>query len=299
MSDRPRIEVLLTNAAQADSLRRAMADAFGDRIELVKRGGQVKLLAIEDLPEKYDSTDPVVAIGDPTLPELIGLLGSRPWLNHMVSPRQFESTAFPAAVWQLAGQRLTSASFLGERFHGRRASLRDSEKRAARVDAIVAHARDHGATSRSAERVADLAEELLSNALYNAPAERDGQTVDRSMPVRLPKGEGCTVVYGVAGPLFLIRVKDPCGSLTRERLLQVLNRCVSQSEVSIDHSRGGAGLGIWRIFSQSSLIVIQVQPNQFTDFIAGINLKARRPNEEVHRELHLFIGNGVALEDVS
>jgi hypothetical protein len=302
MPDRPRIELLLTNRERANQARRSLVEAFGDRVEVVTGSagrGNVKLVAIEDLPENYRAADPVVAVGDPTLPDLVDLLTRRPWLNHLISPKQFQTGAFPAALWQLAGRKLTPASFLGDGFQGRRATLRESERRSERVEAIVECARAAGATSRSSERVADLAEELLSNALYNAPAERTGKPVDRSVKVVLPKGEGCSVTYGASGPLFIVRVKDRCGSLRRERLVEVLRRCAAQNAVSIDRSRGGAGLGMWRIFSQSSLIVIQVKPGQYTDFIAGVDLKTRRSTEEVNRQLHLFIGTGAAVEESS
>lgn len=292
---RPRIEVMLVNRDRADQARQSLREAFGDRVELVTGGGggaNVRLVALEDLPASYPGPDSIVAVGDPTLPELVSLFAARPWLNHVISPSHFSGGAFPAALWQLCGRRPSGGNFLGDSFRGRKASLRDSKRRAERVEAIISAAREGGATSRAQERVADLAEELLSNALYNAPAELHGRPVNRTVAVELPPEEACSVTYGVSGPLFVLRVKDRCGSLKRERLLEVLKRCAAQSEVTIDHSRGGAGLGMWRIFSQSSLLIIRVEPNRFTDFIAGVDLKARRASEEVRREVHLFMERG-------
>jgi hypothetical protein len=155
--------------------------------------------------------------------------------------------------------------------------LRDSTKREQRIESIAECAIENGASSSVVDRVRDVAEELITNAMYDAPAERAGRPAVRTADVMLDKRDACTVTYGASRGVFMIRVRDQCGSLRRDRLFQVLRRCAVHGDVPLDTRTGGAGLGMWRILNSSSLTVIHVSPGRSTEFVIGIDLtRARR-----------------------
>jgi hypothetical protein len=90
-------------------------------------------------------------------------------------------------------------------------------------------------------------------------------------------------------------VRDPFGSLTRARLVEVLHRCArTDMGVEVDETMGGAGLGLWRIFSAASFVAISVVDRRYTEFLVGIGKRvasAARPFA-----FHLFFrGHGRAV----
>jgi hypothetical protein len=104
--------------------------------------------------------------------------------------------------------------------------------------------------------------------------------------VTLPASRACEISYGVDGADVFVRVRDTFGSLDRARMLDVLARC-SSSKVSIDESRGGAGLGLWRIFSAASAVSITVIPDHLTDIVVRIPVNGARGGRAL-MGVHLF-----------
>jgi hypothetical protein len=231
-----------------------------------------------------------VALLDGGLAAVVGLLIRHPWLNHVVTPTIFDR---PNPWCACALGKLLSdgparrVAVFPPTFSGRKVAMRDSAKRFSRLEAMVEHARQEGVRAALEDRIRDVAEELLTNALYDAPAERSGAAISRAERVNLPKDQGCELTYGVTDGLFVIRVIDPFGALTRERLVEVLTRCTASETIDVDSSRGGAGLGLWRIFENASLLVLHVQARRSTEFVVGIDLRRGRRAPQ-SRAIHLF-----------
>jgi hypothetical protein len=118
-----------------------------------------------------------------------------------------------------------------------------------------------------------VAEELLTNAFYDAPVSAgvvEGP-ISRTQDVTLPDDSACDMVYGCREDLAVVRVRDPFGSLSRSRLVEVLSRCSrTDMQVEVDETMGGAGLGLWRIFSTASYVGISVVDRRYTEFLVGI-----------------------------
>jgi hypothetical protein len=112
------------------------------------------------------------------------------------------------------------------------------------------------------------------NALYDAPFEAGyfKKSVSRDQDVELPQDRACEISYGVERGQPFVRVRDPFGALSRERLLDVLDRC-NDKEVRLDESRGGAGLGMWRVLTAASTVTITVVPRKVTDIVVTFPLK--------------------------
>jgi hypothetical protein len=139
------------------------------------------------------------------------------------------------------------------------------------------------------------------NALYDAPAEAGFfQPRPRIEDVELPLALACEISYGIEpqrgerpaarsgeGATAFIRVRDPFGAFSRARMAHVLARCNSKNVV-LDESRGGAGLGLWRIFSVASNIAITVVPGSLTEFLVGIRLHSGRAVAKQFDACHLF-----------
>ena len=94
------------------------------------------------------------------------------------------------------------------------------------------------------------------------------------------------MVYGYRDDLAVVRVRDPFGSLSRARLVEVLARCArTDMRVEVDETMGGAGLGLWRIFTVATFVAISVVNNKHTEFLVGIAKRTAGPRPFA---FHLF-----------
>jgi hypothetical protein len=48
-------------------------------------------------------------------------------------------------------------------------------------------------------------------------------------------------------------------------------------QVQVDESMGGAGLGLWRIFSVASFVAVAITQRRSTEFLVGINRRSTQP----------------------
>jgi hypothetical protein len=140
------------------------------------------------------------------------------------------------------------------------------------------------------------------NALYDAPVDAGyfDRAVQRTDDVELPMDRACEISYGVDNGRASVRVRDTFGAFTRSRLLQVLRRCSTSGAVVLDESRGGAGLGLWRIFCFATAISITVVSGTLTDISVSVAIKDGRPVSKHLQAFDLyFMVNDMFLQESS
>ena len=172
---------------------------------------------------------------------------------------------------------------------GRRIKLAHSSMRVERLEKMSDYLQAGGVGERTIDNLRDVAEELLTNAFYDAPVAAGAfkGAISRTQEVVLPDDRACDLAYGCSPELAMVRVRDPFGSLSHRRIVEVLTRCASdQMDVTVDESMGGAGLGLWRIISVASFIGISVVKDQQTEILVGIASKRTASSRPF--ALHLF-----------
>ncbi len=238
---------------------------------------------------------PVIGILDEgvteTLSKSISLLDDHPWLSHVLVASLL-SAPFACAHIDMVLERLPYGNdqpMLGSKGIGRVALLARASRREARLERMREFFAKHGLSARTIETIADVSEELVTNALYDAPVEAGyfERAVPRTEDVDLPLDKACEISYGIEKHMVFVRLRDMFGALSRTRLLEVLNRCNSKA-VTLDESRGGAGLGLWRVFSAASTIAITVTPGSRTDIVVGFATKDGRITSKQLLALDLF-----------
>lgn len=240
---------------------------------------------VSDLDLPMQQVGPVIAICGEPLHSAVGWLTARPWLSHVVSAAMLHH---PMSVQHLGNVMLTLTSgahprlldWLGPTLAGRRVRLAQSSSRQQRLERMAEFFDSRGIGSRTIDLLRDAADELLTNAFYDAPMEAGvlKQPISRTQQVSLPDDSACDMVYACHDDLAVVRVRDPFGSLTRTRLVEVLARCArTDMAVEVDETRGGAGLGLWRIFSAASFVAIAVVKGRYTEFLIGIGKRVSGP----------------------
>jgi hypothetical protein len=89
------------------------------------------------------------------------------------------------------------------------------------------------------------------------------------------------VQYGFDGKQLAISVRDGFGSIERDTVLRVLNKCLHAAQ-KIDRKAGGAGVGLYLMVNASSAVYFNVIPNVATEAICVFRIA------EVKQQLDAF-----------
>ncbi len=264
-SPRPCVRVQTHAELVAQSAIRPFAVAFVDQSLLPQLDmRQLRLPVIALLP---DTARP--------LPVAIEMLAAYPWLAHTLAA----SALSRDHLVQLLDRIFIGAEHrvLGATGVGRIAMLASANRREERFGRMREFFERKGLSARTAAAVLEVAEELVMNALYDAPFEAGyfETAVPRSENIDLPQEHACEISYGIERDEVFVRLRDTFGALSRTRLVEVLRRC-SQTGVALDESRGGAGLGLWRIFSAASTVSVTVVEGQVTDILVSLSTQRGR-----------------------
>ncbi len=151
-----------------------------------------------------------------------------------------------------------------------------------------------GANKRLSGLAHSVAEELISNAVYNAPADELGQAKyaarSRTEAVQLLPGEYVELSFATDGQLLAICVADSFGRLETLTVRQYLRKCFMQGDNQIDNKQGGAGLGLYYIFQSLNHFIINVSPGKRTELIGLMDISGTfKDFAKQAKSLHLFL----------
>lgn len=154
--------------------------------------------------------------------------------------------------------------------------IRSCAERPDIMDACAHLAQRVGMRERRAEAFATLADELVTNALYNAPTDARGQhrfrQVDRRTEVVLEPGEDIVVVLGADVDRAGVSVTDPFGSVTARHLVQTLGHCLAARQRTPQRAGGGAGLGLFHAYQASSHLAFNITRGKRTEAIGILDV---------------------------
>lgn len=146
-----------------------------------------------------------------------------------------------------------------------------SVQRSHLIDRISEAVRSHGQSARVASMAMLVADELISNAVHNAPVAADGTRPRKDMPrdVDIPL-EGRDMVrlrWGCDARYVAIEVTDQFGSLDRDTIL------ASLAKQDVRDTGGGAGMGISLAYRSCDHLVFNLAPGKRTEIIALVDVR--------------------------
>ncbi len=155
--------------------------------------------------------------------------------------------------------------------------------------------RDHfaklGVRASVLEQVSVVAEELLMNAIYDAPTDNLGRplynNLARTTLIELKPHERAIFRMATDGTLLGISVEDPFGALTGKIILNYLDSCYGGRAGEMQTGKGGAGRGIHQIVEFSDFVVFNVQPRRRTEAMAFFDVVPGQ-KEQKSPLLHYF-----------
>lgn len=166
-----------------------------------------------------------------------------------------------------------------------------SEEREGLIDEMIAHFQALGMRSVLLDRVRVAGEELLMNAIYDAPVDHNGKPLynhlPRTEPVELSQEQQGRFRFGTDGIYMGLSVVDPFGSLTKDVILSYLKSCYSGQAGELNKGKGGAGRGLHQIIESADLTVFNVKAGKRTEAICLFGLEPRK-GESARPTFHLF-----------
>jgi len=154
-------------------------------------------------------------------------------------------------------------------------SIRDHDEKL-RCMTSVAELLDTVKSSRDRkETILQCVDELVMNALYDAPVDGCGRHLFTDIAVkdriRMRTDRAVTVRFGYDGTTFAIAVRDQFGSLARDTVLRFLDKAL-HSAAAVDRRASGGGVGLYLVASAATVLAFAVTPATSTEIVCGFGL---------------------------
>ena len=269
-------------------------------------GARVVVLAWDGDPEPVEALEARLPAGA----ELVGLLPPV-GLNRLIqlvagSPMNHVFTADPAdppaaAPWLRAtiakvrgGEPFGLDRYLAAAAPQGAAVIDDYAGRSRVLAELLAFAERADLRAQVRSHIAGACDELMMNALYDAPVDEAGRPVFADLDVkrriarRSPRK--VSVRYGGDRAGFAVAVRDGFGRLDKETVVRHIERCLRRP-APIDDTRQGAGLGLFLVLCAASHVVVSVDPGRGTEVICQFDRDGVRGGL---RGLSIFVAGGAA-----
>jgi hypothetical protein len=144
----------------------------------------------------------------------------------------------------------------------------DYQEKSLAISQISEFAETMGVRRKYREAIEQCLDEMLMNALYDAPVDDQGKPIFSEIPIKtrisLRVEQKVVVQYACDGMQFCISVRDAFGTLERATMLRYLHKCL-HSEQQIDRKAGGAGLGLYLMVNSATSVIFNVLPGIATE----------------------------------
>jgi hypothetical protein len=170
--------------------------------------------------------------------------------------------------------------------------LREYKGRTAAIDEVLAYAEKIGVRRQVRSAIGQVCEELLMNALYDAPVDEHGNAIFAEVEIKARLEQlsprPVSIRYAATETGFAVSVRDRFGRLDKATVLRYIDKCLHSSQ-QIDRKTYGAGLGIYLIANAATQFVLNVAPGMATEVVCTFDRKSARASL---RALSVFVYPG-------
>jgi CheY-like chemotaxis protein len=172
--------------------------------------------------------------------------------------------------------------------------IKDSRLKQDYINEVAIYAQSLGCNERTIELIETIVDEVVTNAIYNAPRAEDGTAkyakMSRRDHVVLDDDEVAELQFACDGDYIAIAQIDPFGSLTQDTVVSYLNRCLARGPDQFSEASGGAGIGLFRVFQSLSKFIVNIDPGKKTEVIALIDLRlSMKRFRQAAKSFHIFV----------
>ena len=213
------------------------------------------------------------------LVDMVKLL-KHPNIHHVTSGENMADDLLSIANKVVIGDLFGVEKYLESDAIVTRKRLTTFQGRGDAIDEVLSYAEESSVRRKVRISIGQACEELLMNALYDAPVDEDGNQifahVEPHARVNMESPKPVTVRYALQGNEFLISVRDRYGMLKKEVVLAFIEKCLF-SDNQIDRKTYGAGLGIYLIVNACNRFIVNIADGMTTEVICSFDLKKRSP----------------------
>ncbi|MGE5181434.1 MAG: hypothetical protein ACM31C_05210 [Acidobacteriota bacterium] len=202
-------------------------------------------------------------------------------INHVVvGDEELEDGVYVTAKKLLTGDIFGIEKYLPENTPVHYARLRDFEGRGKAIDTILGFAEESKMRRQVRSAIGQVCEELLMNALYDAPVDAEGKPVfaevDPHDRTRSRSPRPVSIRYAATDEIFAIAVRDRFGRLAKNTILAYIEKCI-HSPNQIDRKTYGAGLGLYLVANAAASYIVNVAYGIATEVVCTFDRGAKSP----------------------
>jgi hypothetical protein len=158
------------------------------------------------------------------------------------------------------------------------------------LEKLTDYLRDAQIGARNLATVVQAADELLMNAIFDAPVDEMGTRISiastRTSPIRLQGKRRIELKAGFNSTHVAVQVRDFFGSLERGRLFEKLAEVYGLNDYKIDRRSAGAGLGLASVYRSGGSLLFHCSAGELTSVTA---LFSRAETAQKLRDCFRFI----------
>ena len=171
----------------------------------------------------------------------------------------------------LADRGFGLARFLNAKCKIQKIHLKNSSDKIKAVDAIKAFLIAAKFQTRMASLIANAADELIMNAIFDAPADDLGKPIfsltSRNTSISLEGKSAVELDIGFDGQYVGISAIDLYGSLDRARLIRHIAKAYIKDEYQVKTNTTGAGIGLATVFRSGGSFLFMSESRVRTEVI--------------------------------
>ncbi len=210
-------------------------------------------------------------------------------VNHVIVGEELDRGVFVTAQKLLTGDIFGIEKYLPEGTPVQYMRLRDFEGRGKAIDTVLQFAEEAKMRRQVRSAIGQVCEELLMNALYDAPVDDDGKQVfaevDPHDRTRSRSPRPVSIRYAATESQFAIAVRDRFGRLAKNTILAYIEKCL-HSPVQIDRKTYGAGLGLYLVANAAASYLVNVAYGIATEVVCTFDRGAKAPLRLVGMFVH-------------
>lgn len=250
-----------------------------------------------DLVNKKNNDVPCVLITDADIKNTLNVIKKHSEVHHFIS-RDVEDRSQTLKFYVTTATKILSRDLFGiekyltwgaekiEKF------VASSQQRQSLIEEMVTHFKGIGVRSQVLDRLRISTEEMLMNAIYDAPVDIQGKPLYNHLPrtevVQLKPAHAATLSYACDGVWLAVSVSDPFGSLKKNIIVDYLESCYAGQAGSLNSQKGGAGRGLHMLIESADLTVFNIESGKRTEVISMINLENVALKKETKSTFHYF-----------
>jgi hypothetical protein len=225
------------------------------------------LLELLKMHESIDGNGIVLVQSEKDKPNLIDALPRLHNLKYILGWPQ-EDFAYSVARSILLNQPITQAIWHNHIAKEKILYLTNSQERQnIHAELLEKNENPSGGVANYSKYLADVCDEFLMNAIWDADPNR--KNFDRTLSVPLPTDQKIEIRCQSDGNNFALTVQDNHGSFPESALNRIVKYALgSRNDAVINEGTGGAGVGLFMVLQKVAALCYEVTPGKSTKAMA-------------------------------